>query len=247
MEGVARMEGIGRKLSQEDWERYSSWASKKLKEGYDSADIIFDLEGFGVDKENAIKVAEAAETQTPLSEDVETLHTPDEKEQPSVCYKNNEQDCSSFPENEEFAAKSILYAIAGGGLAAVVGGILWGLIAVATGYEIGYAAWGIGILTGFAVLLFSKGGRGFTFQIISSAASLIGIIVGKYIAFCYLFPKLLTDTFGAEFAQTISFKPYSMDSFAFFIKSLGSVHDFIWFALAVISAWRITREEDAGW
>ncbi len=53
---------------------------------------------------------------------------------------------------------AILPAMLGAGLAAAAGGSLWGLAVILTGYIIGYMALGIGLLSGFAVVLFSRGG-----------------------------------------------------------------------------------------
>src|SRR4051812_33215387 len=40
---------------------------------------------------------------------------------------------------------------------AVVGGVVWALVAVATGYDIGIVAWLVGAATGFSVVLVAGG------------------------------------------------------------------------------------------
>src|SRR3990167_10153993 len=50
-------------------------------------------------------------------------------------------------------------ALFGGLGAGIVGGVLWGLIVSWTGYELGYAAWGLGLLVGFTVVFTAKGAR----------------------------------------------------------------------------------------
>lgn len=62
-------------------------------------------------------------------------------------------------------------------VAAVAGAILWGMISVSTGYQIGYMAIGMGFLVGYAV---RKGGKGVTqiFGIAGAALALLGCILG---------------------------------------------------------------------
>ena len=52
---------------------------------------------------------------------------------------------------ERSPAAALLPAPGGGLAAAVVGGVVWGLIVKWTDYEVGFAAWGIGFLVGIAV------------------------------------------------------------------------------------------------
>ena len=57
-------------------------------------------------------------------------------------------------------------------VAAVVGGVIWALVAHWTDYEYGYVAWGIGILVGLAVLYASGKRRGnIGLQVIAVLAS----------------------------------------------------------------------------
>lgn len=50
-----------------------------------------------------------------------------------------------------------VYAIIGGIAAAILGGLIWATITVATQYQIGYMAIGVGLLVGFAVRYFGSG------------------------------------------------------------------------------------------
>jgi hypothetical protein len=54
-------------------------------------------------------------------------------------------------------SKNLGLPILGAIVAAVVGGVVWALIAIITDYEIGFVAWAIGGLTAYAVFYFSKG------------------------------------------------------------------------------------------
>jgi len=75
------------------------------------------------------------------------------------------------------------FAILGGGVAAIVGAVLWAVITAVANYQIGIMAVGIGFLVGFAV---RKLGQGVSagFGVIGAAFSLAGCVLGNYLANC---------------------------------------------------------------
>jgi len=113
-------------------------------------------------------------------------------------------------------------------LAAIVGAVVWALIIVLAEYELGIIAWGIGILTAFAVSFFSPKITPVQ-QIIAVIASLIGIALGKFTAYSYI----LNDGMDGLF---------SSDSFTFFtdnIIELSAPMDILFIVLAVVTAWQL--------
>jgi hypothetical protein len=72
----------------------------------------------------------------------------------------------------------LLRATIAGGVAALIGGGVWAGIAIATGIQLGYVAWGIGLLSGFAVSKLGRG-HGTIFQVMAVLCSLAGIALGK--------------------------------------------------------------------
>lgn len=82
-----------------------------------------------------------------------------------------------FSDEEGLSTKSLGVAAA----AALVGAIVWNIIASVTGYELGYVAWGIGALIGFAVIL--TGSSGQTAAIVCGALAFAAIIGGKYMIY----------------------------------------------------------------
>ena len=139
------------------------------------------------------------------------------------------------------AASVYLPAILAGLAAAAVGGIAWGLIVKWTDYEIGFAAWGIGFLTGSAILTATRGARGLPFQAIAIGCALLGILVGKYLAFAWVLQGVAEKT-GA------SVPIFSSDTLDLFRNNLGVVFDWIdllWVGLAVYTAWRVLQPEAA--
>jgi len=73
----------------------------------------------------------------------------------------------------------LVRATIAGGVAALIGGGVWAGIAIGTEREIGYVAWGIGLLCGFAVSKLGRG-HGTIFQAMAAVFSLIGIAIGKF-------------------------------------------------------------------
>jgi hypothetical protein len=69
-------------------------------------------------------------------------------------------------------------AILAGAAAAVLGGAIWAFIAVAADLEVGWIAWGIGLLVGFAMTRVTDK-RGTTMAGIAAALSAVGLIAGK--------------------------------------------------------------------
>jgi hypothetical protein len=137
-----------------------------------------------------------------------------------------------------YSPSALVPAIAGGILAALVGGFVWGLIVIVTDYEVGFVAWGIGFLAGIAVVRFAGGRKGVPLQVVAVVSSLLGIVVGKYISFAYFFKKAVEDRFGVELSY------FDSTIFTTFRENLGDVFggfDLLWAALAIFTAWRLAR------
>src|SRR5215204_2666763 len=141
-------------------------------------------------------------------------------------------------EEERYTGSALGPGIAGGLVAAVVGGFLWGLIVILSEYEIGIAAWGIGFVAGFAVVRFAGGAKGMPLQVVAVVSSLLGIVIGKYISYAYFFKQAVSDRFDVDISYLDS------EIFRAFRENLTDVFggfDLLWAALAVMTAWRLTR------
>jgi hypothetical protein len=137
------------------------------------------------------------------------------------------------------APATLALAAAAGLVAAIAGGITWGLIVKWSEYEIGIVAWGIGFVTGMAVLLAAGGRKGLPLQAIAIVAALIGILVGKYLSFALIVQE-------AAGAQGVELSLFSADMRQLFRDDLGNVFalwDLLWIGLAVVTAWRILQPE----
>ena len=113
-------------------------------------------------------------------------------------------------------------------LAAIVGAVVWALIIVLAEYELGIIAWGIGLLTAFAVSFFSPRITPVQ-QIIAVIASLIGIALGKFLAYSYIINDGLDGLFSSESITVIT------DN----IIELSAPMDILFIVLAVVTAWQL--------
>jgi hypothetical protein len=144
-------------------------------------------------------------------------------------------------EEEHYSGSALGPGIAGGVIAALVGGFLWGLIVILTEYEIGIAAWGIGFLAGFAVVRFAGGAKGTPLGVAAVISALFGIVIGKYISYAYFFKQAVAERFNVDISY------FDSEIFRAFRENLTDIFggfDLLWAALAVITAWRLTRPSE---
>jgi hypothetical protein len=155
----------------------------------------------------------------------------------------------AFAESAQLAADmppvtpgSLLPAIVGGGLAAAAGGLIWGLIAVTTGYEIGWIAWCVGMLAGTGVVMFAGGRKGLPLQLVAVFAAALGILVGKYFTFYSALKEYAAAELGAEVVSGMSMlSPGVIQIFGQSLGAMVSGYDALWLVLAVGTAWGIPR------
>jgi acyl carrier protein len=200
------------KANEEAKKKIVNFVVDQMRQGVPRTSIVSRLTETGIDHLHAVEIVDAVEKQVERGQ-----------------------------EEEEVTATSIGVAIASGAVAAIIGGIIWGLIVIATDYEIGYMATGIGLLTGFAVVFFS-GKKGLILQIIAVVSALVGIVVGKYITFYAILKDYVASEYGQAAAQQVSI--LSSELIDFFFESIGdlaSPYDILWIILAIVAAWRIPR------
>jgi len=149
---------------------------------------------------------------------------------------------SETADEERMSYGSILPALVGGVIAALVGGVLWGKIVIITGYEIGFMACGIGLLSGLAVVLFARGKRGVPLQVFAVLSSVLGIIMGKYFIHFHFLKEAVAQEHGTAAASNVSM--FSEGVIQVFLENAYSMvdgFDILWLILAVITAWEIPQ------
>ena len=122
--------------------------------------------------------------------------------------------------------------------AAVFGALAWALIVRWTDYEVGIAAAGIGVLSGYAVHQATGERRGPGLQLIAVGGALLGILLGKYLSFAFV---------EREFGNPAGL--LSAEMIRLFRESLSTVfgtYDLLWVGLAVAAAWYALRPEEGG-
>jgi hypothetical protein len=143
--------------------------------------------------------------------------------------------------------RQLVLAALAGLAAAIVGGIVWGLIVSATESELGIAAIGIGVLTGFAVVAVTRGSAGVPLQVIAALTAALGVVWGKY----YAFVKVLQGVFDEQAppGSDITIPLISSDTFRLFTEGLGELFsgwDIAWLGFAIYTAWRIPQGKGFG-
>ena len=209
MEWDEPREPSGARETRETTDEDISLVAEQVRAGTDQETIVAMLEDRGVDRMQARAL-------------VETLY-------PQL---------ARVAEQERYTGSALGPGIAGGLVAAIVGGFLWGLIVILTEYEVGIAAWGIGFLAGFGVVRFAGGAKGTPLQVVAVISSLLGIVIGKYISYAYFFKQAVEDRFNVYVSY------FDSEIFRAFRENLGDIFggfDLIWAGFAIATAWRIAR------
>ena len=84
---------------------------------------------------------------------------------------------------QRLSEQNLALSIVAGGLAALIGAAVWAGVTVATGYQIGWMAIGVGFLAGYAVRQLGKGVAP-TFGVVAAACALLGCITGNLLSVC---------------------------------------------------------------
>lgn len=137
---------------------------------------------------------------------------------------------------EEKQGVKIGMPIIGGLIAAILGGVVWAAVAAMTEYEVGLIAILIGVLCGYAVVLFSNKQIATVHKIIAVVFSLIGILLGKYLTVVYFTAQLYTDMS----MMNLVFNGEMISAFAeTFTEYFSEPIDLLFVILAIVSAWQI--------
>lgn len=132
------------------------------------------------------------------------------------------------------AEQSFGAGLGAGVAAALVGAILWAVITVATGYQIGFMAIGVGFLVGLAVRYFGKG-VDTSFAVVGAVLSLAGCVFGNVLSI-YGFASRelgipLDEVFGTlEFSLLIEI-----------LKNTFNPIDLLFYGIAVYEGWQLSQ------
>jgi hypothetical protein len=136
-------------------------------------------------------------------------------------------------------ARELLPAVAGGLLAATLCGAVWAAIVVATDMVIGYAAVGVGIATGYGVLLGARRKRGSSLQRVAAFCALVGLALGKYFTVAHYVVTRVPSAKGASYID-----PRVFQVFVGILPKILSPFDLLWVLLALGAATRLVKPAD---
>lgn len=124
---------------------------------------------------------------------------------------------------------NLIMGVIGGGVAMLVGAILWGVITYVTEYQIGYMAIGVGFLVGIAVRFFGKG-KTPIYGISSAALALLGCVLGNL----FFYSGFIAREEGVAFLEVFFFFLFSpVDLIELFVIAF----DFMDILFYVLAAW----------
>jgi len=83
-------------------------------------------------------------------------------------------------------SSDVVRGVAGALAAAVIAGVIWGVIVWQTHYEIAFAAIGVGWLVGRGMAIATGHKRARQLQVIAVLASVLGIMIGKYMTLYFV-------------------------------------------------------------
>lgn len=123
-----------------------------------------------------------------------------------------------------------------GGVASVISAVGWAIVGAVTGMEIGWLAWGVGILCGIGVAkglqdVHALGG------IVAAGWAVFGILLGKALLLYFVVLPNAATLIGADAAEL-----RGMLSTQEFLRLLGGMFeamDILFIILAIVSAYRL--------
>lgn len=133
------------------------------------------------------------------------------------------------PTPEPAGSGTLGVAVLAGSIAAILGGVAWGLIVLWTDYEAGIVAVGLGFLTAFAIHSATSGARSLELRVTAVVTALVGILIGKYLTFVFL-AQTVDPGLAILSGETLSLFRASW-------RDLFSRFDVLWIGLAVVAAW----------
>jgi hypothetical protein len=143
-------------------------------------------------------------------------------------------------ESLEYDGESIgvipYFAAAG---AALVGGLVWAVVAITTNYDFGIVAWLVGVATGWIFFWVAVGRAGTAGRVLVGLFGAAGIFVGRYMVFVHAVKVAITKEFPGEGVSTGYLDPRLMSFFVHHLTKIVPGQYVIWVSLAFFTAYRI--------
>ncbi|HEX5168063.1 MAG TPA: hypothetical protein VFW11_02735 [Cyclobacteriaceae bacterium] len=124
-------------------------------------------------------------------------------------------------------------ALVGGFIAAIIGASLWAIITIATGFQIGFMAVGVGFVVGYTVRYFGKG-IDKIFGIVGAILALAGCLLGNFLTLL----GIAADQEGFGYIEILQIVDYSLVP-AVMIESFSPM-DLLFYGIAIYEGYRFS-------
>ena len=131
--------------------------------------------------------------------------------------------------------QNLSLAVAGGAVAAVIGAAVWAAITVATKFQIGWMAVGVGFLVGFAVQRLGKGVAK-TFGLVGAVFALLGCLLGNLMSACGFLATEKSVSFLHVLVATLQNPGLAVD----LLKAAFTPMDLLFYGIAVYEGYRFS-------
>jgi hypothetical protein len=127
--------------------------------------------------------------------------------------------------------ENMMLGVIAGLVGMAVGTAIWVGITVATEYQIGYMAVGVGFLVGIA-MRFAGRGQSQAFALVGAALSLVGCALGNLFTGCVIVAREFETTFG-DVVANLDFEMISS-----IMQAMFSPMDILFYALGAWAGWK---------
>ncbi len=129
--------------------------------------------------------------------------------------------------------QNLVLAVAAGLAAALVGAALWAGVTLASGYQIGFMAVGVGFLVGLVVRVAGKGISP-PFGVVGAVCSLLGCALGNLLAVV----AIVADSEGVPFGSVLG--QLSSDVIAELMVATFNPMDLLFYGIAIYEGYRLS-------
>jgi hypothetical protein len=128
-------------------------------------------------------------------------------------------------------SSNLIFAIVAGVVAMLVGTAIWVGVTVATNFQIGYMAVGVGFLVGLA-MRFAGHGVGQPYHVIGAVLALLGCALGNLFTGCVLLAREIEVGFGEVLSKQ------NVEMAGEIMGAMFSPMDILFYVLAAMAGWK---------
>jgi hypothetical protein len=148
-------------------------------------------------------------------------------------------DVAALTSEQTASPRGLALGLLAGAAVALLGGLLWGVVVIASKYNIGFLAFFVGLATGLAVQLVARRPVGMIPGLLVGLLAGVGILFGRYVVFIHALNDYLHKN---PHTQGLSVGYFDSHEISVFVHNLGTFarDDFywLWIFIAVVAAFR---------